>query len=73
MPADVPHLLFELCTKLGHCLPLVEQASLIADPPSDPEAFTDAVLRAEGLDPDLIGRSARRPVLDLVTRHFNAP
>ncbi len=32
---DVGHLLYELCTRLGYCLPPDAQARLIADPPPD--------------------------------------
>jgi hypothetical protein len=71
---DVGHLLYELCTKLGHCLPEDEQRRMIASPPRDVDTFTDEVLRAEGLDPQLMSGASRRQVRDLVRRHSsNAP
>ena len=51
-PADgVARLLEDLCTQLGFCLPPAARATLAASPPADPETFTAAVFRAEGLEP----------------------
>ena len=41
----------ELCVRYGYCLPPDDYRRLIEDPPQDPEAFVDAVLVAEGLNP----------------------
>ena len=49
----VQRLLDELCTVLGFCLPPSDQARLRQSPPLSPDAFTDEVLRAEGMDPHL--------------------
>jgi hypothetical protein len=74
MDVDVGHLLYELCTQLGYCVPQDENRRLIADPPPTVDAFTDEVLRVEGLDPDLMPPGERLAVRDLVARHFdNAP
>jgi len=54
--SEVDALLSMLCTKLGFCLPLTDQAQLKANPPSNPEDFTNAVFLAEGLDPDTAHR-----------------
>jgi hypothetical protein len=67
---DVGHLLYELCTRLGYCLPPDAQARLIADPPPDVGSFTDAVFRAEGINPSLVDRSTWSAVRSLVARHF---
>lgn len=67
---DVGHLLYELCTRLGYCLPADAQARLIANPPPDVGGFTDAVVRAKGINPSLVDRSAWSAVWSLVARHF---
>ncbi len=67
---DVGHLLYELCTKLGYCLPPDEQRRLIEQPPMDPERFTEEVFRAEGIEPALVRRREHQAVLALVTRYF---
>jgi len=66
---DVGHLLYELCVNLGYCLPPADQRRLVEAPPSDVDSFTDAVLIAEGLDPEL-NKQGRRAVRDLVAKHF---
>ena len=66
-------LLSELCVDLGFCLPPDVQARLMADAPSDPDEFTDAVVRAEGLDPGVdISIRVRRDIRARVVRHFRA-
>ncbi|MBV9927571.1 MAG: hypothetical protein JOZ96_21315 [Acidobacteria bacterium] len=47
----IAYLLDELCIELGFCLPPDEQMRLQDEPPEDVDAFTDAVFRAEGLEP----------------------
>lgn len=59
---DVGHLLYELCTELGFCLPPEAQARLIEDPPDSVDAFTDAVIVAEGMDPAAVQKRIRRDV-----------
>lgn len=68
---DVAHLLYEACTKGGFCLPESEQQRLIDDPPHDVDAFTDAIVRAEGLDPLTIDTGVYRGLRELVERHFS--
>lgn len=58
---QIAYLLHELCVELGFCLPPDEQARLQDEPPEDFDAFTDAVFRAEGLDP-LADRQLRSQV-----------
>ncbi|MFC5753012.1 hypothetical protein [Actinomadura rugatobispora] len=49
-PEDIGALLYDLCVRLGFCLPPDEQAALRTSPPTDVDAFTEAVYRAEGLE-----------------------
>ena len=67
--SEVEQLLVDLCVRLGHCLPPAEKQRLLDDPPSDVDAFTDAVLAAEGYD-DLRHTDTRQRVRDLVERHL---
>jgi hypothetical protein len=48
---QVKSLLYELCVRLGFCLPKAEQKRLEREPPTEVEAFADAVYTAEGADP----------------------
>ena len=68
----IQFLLDELCTTLGLCLPPDAHDALATHPPPDPEAFTDAVLRAEGLDPLTTDRRLYRDTLTLVRKAFAA-
>ena len=58
----------ELCVKLGYCLPPSEQDAILSDPPADADAFVDAVLTAEGLDPGSITRPQRSRMIEIVTK-----
>jgi hypothetical protein len=70
-PVQVEALLYELCVVLGFCLPPDEQARLREFPPADADAFADAVIRAEGLDPHTdIPRQLRRDMRARVAEHF---
>jgi len=69
--AQVEALLYELCVVLGFCLPPDEQARLRESPPTDVDTFTDAVIRAEGLDPHAdIPLHMRRDIRSRVAEHF---
>jgi hypothetical protein len=71
-PAQIESLLYELCSVLGYCLPPNEHERLKSDPPGDVDAFTDAVIRAEGLDPNAdIPLHLRRDVRARVAKHFS--
>ena len=41
--------------KLGYCLPPDEREAILGNPPSDAEAFVDAVLLGEAVHPELVG------------------
>ena len=60
--------LTELCSELGYCIPPDEREAILADPPPDAEALVDAVLIAEGRDPNVVLKEERRPMLDIVAR-----
>jgi hypothetical protein len=67
--SQVERLLYELCVRLGFCLPIADQQRLSAAPPSDVEAFTDAVFVAERMDPH--GHpNLRKQVVARVAAHF---
>lgn len=59
-------LLDELCAGYGYCLPPDRKADLLAQPPQDVDAFVDAVLQAEGLDPSLCDERTRLDLSDVV-------
>ena len=59
--SEIALLLDELCTELGICLPPTERARLQARP-MDVDSFVEAVLLAEGLDPELVDRALRRQI-----------
>jgi hypothetical protein len=61
-------LLDELCVSHGYCLPPDAWAALVADPPEDVDAFVDAVVVAEGLDPILLDKRARRDLTEVVRK-----
>jgi hypothetical protein len=48
---QIESLLYDLCVTYGFCLPETENEKLVDDPPGTVDAFTDAVYRAEGMDP----------------------
>ena len=70
---DVDKLLDDLCVVLGYCLPPNDQLLIIADPPQTIDAFTDAVIVAEGLDPVLLDGAKRREVRRMVAAAFGEP
>ncbi len=49
--SEVDNLLTKLCIDLGFCLPPLAISELQNSPPEDIDSFTDAVFRAEDLDP----------------------
>ena len=65
-------LLDELCVDLGFCLPREAKAQLMAKPLSSSDEFSEAVIRAEGLDPEAVSRRLYRDVKERVTKHFKA-
>jgi hypothetical protein len=69
-PRQVELLLYKLCVDLGFCLPIDDQVRLEKSPGMDVDAFTDAVNRAEGLDPNGISRHLRRDMRARVLKHF---
>ncbi len=70
---DVDKLLDDLCVVLGYCLPPDDQLRIIANQPQTIDAFTDAVIAAEGLDPVLLDSGKRREVRRMVAAAFGEP
>ena len=72
-PKQVESLLNELCVVLGFCLEPAAQARIQEKPEADIDAFTDVVIRAEGLDPySDIPKRLRRQVREIVVKYFKA-
>lgn len=63
-------LLYRLGAERGFCLPPTTRAAILDDPPSTPDALTDAILRGEGFDPEHTERHIRRMVSELVDEAF---
>lgn len=57
---DIETLLEMLCVELGICLQGETYDRLVDSPPSSAAAFTDAVFRAQGLDPASNGKLHRQ-------------
>jgi len=68
---QIEFLLGELCVDLGFCLSPEAQIALILEPPSDVDQFTDAVIRAERLEPRVVPRHLRRDVRQRVEKCFS--
>jgi hypothetical protein len=64
--AILDELLDELCVTLGFCLPPDDKAKLTDNPPVGVDAFADAVIRAEGMDPVMIDSTWRRRIWEIV-------
>lgn len=60
-------LLDELCVVLGFCLPPDAISEIRSNPPVGVDDFTDAVIRAEGMDPILINSGLRRRMREIVS------
>ena len=72
-PRQIDLLLQELCVDLGFCLPPDELIRIREKPEIDVDAFTDVVIRAEGLDPQGdISLNLYRKVRAVVVKHFRA-
>ena len=78
-PARVEGFLHDLCVVLGICLDANQRQSLLDDPPAEIEAFADAAMRAEQLDPNNPKwANLRRRACEVCKPHFeefwqNAP
>jgi hypothetical protein len=62
----VEALLYDLCVTYGYCLPRTEEEALLANPPPDVDSFVDAVLIADGEDPNLTDKYLRRDLAEVV-------
>ena len=59
-------LLDNLCVTFGFCLPPDAKETLCTFPPEGVHAFTDAVIRAEGMDPETLDTDLRRSMREMV-------
>jgi hypothetical protein len=69
--ADIAYLLDELCQRLGFCLRPGSQRRLREQPPGDVDAFVDAVVRADGLDPTTLASPLLAQARELVAAAFD--
>jgi len=67
---EVQRLLDDLCVRLGFCLPPDAQINLRRRPPESVSAFAEAVIRAEGLEPNQLPRELRRTIAGLIEDAF---
>jgi hypothetical protein len=58
--------LYELCVTYGYCGASQKAEELLAKTPDDPDAFVDAVLAAEGIEPPLVDKEGRRQVREVI-------
>lgn len=70
---DAGQLLNDLCVRLGYCLPPEDQREIVNNPPTSVDAFTDAVIVAEGLNPFLMATEQRQEVRRMVAAAFGEP
>lgn len=54
----------ELCRRFGYCLKAEDSAAIMPDPPKSADAFVDAVLIGEGLDPKLCDKHSRTELIE---------
>jgi hypothetical protein len=72
-PFDVYPLLYDLCVRLGYCLPPEPWDALMTDPPLDVDTFAEAVFVGEGLpSPRGADTQSWRSVRALVEQHFRS-
>jgi hypothetical protein len=64
--ATIEALLDDLCVTFGFCLPPDAKKTLGTNPPEGVHAFTDAVIRAEGMDPETLDTTPRRSMREMV-------
>ncbi len=69
---DACRLLETLCVRLGFCPSAQQREEIASRPPPTVDAFTNAVIIAEGLDPVLIDSTLRRRVRETVAAAFDA-
>ena len=56
----------ELCIKYGYCGASQNADAFFANAPDDADAFADAVLAAEGIEPTLADKEGRRQVHEVI-------
>jgi len=68
--SDVKYLFDDLCAEQGFCLSPKMNSRLAKFPPKTSEKFADAIIRAEGLNPQTIENSLYTKVLSKVEKTF---
>ena len=68
--AELETLLERLCVKLGFCLAGEQYDRLVDDPPTDPIAYAEAVMTADGDDPHALSSDVYAQVVAEVKRVF---
>jgi len=63
-------LLDELCIELGFCIPPKVKAELMENPPVDETACVNAVIRAEGLEPEQVALTMFRDMKARARRYY---
>jgi hypothetical protein len=58
--------LYDLCVKYGYCRGSQKPEDFLASTPDDPDGFVDAVLAAEGIEPQLAEEERRRQVREVI-------
>jgi hypothetical protein len=58
--------LLELCANYGYCGASQKAVEFLATTADDPDAWVDAVLAAEGIEPPLADKEARRQVRKVI-------
>ena len=67
---ETMQLLYDLCIRLGFCLPPETEPWLAKSPPDDIDEFTRGVFRLEGLDPVTADQQLYQDVRDMVANAF---
>ena len=71
-PQETRSLCEQLCVELGFCLPPADIEAIASNSPQSPSAFMEAVFRAEGLNPDVMGNHLIRQVRQSIVAAFKA-
>ncbi len=69
---QLENLLETLCVKLGFCLAGDKYDRLVDEPSTDPVAYAEAVISADGVDPQTLRGDVYAQVLEEVERAFAA-
>ncbi len=68
--SEIDWLLHQACVDLGYCLPPIENERIRNNPPATTDKFTDAIMVAEGLEPQYNSK-LRKSLRALVANYFD--